>query len=96
MEISLTGLLNGEPIETALSVESLADLLAGNGRNIGGSLAIGPSRAQFGGLVDLDPPGAAMEIDATLTDLAQLFRAIGQSPPACHPVWVSGFRSREN
>lgn len=81
MTLTIRGFLNGEPLDTTIKIESLSALLAGKGKVVGGSIAIGASRASFDGTVDLRPVGADMVIDATLNDLAQLFRAIGQAPP---------------
>ncbi len=81
MKMTIKGLLNGEPLDTTVQIESLAALLAGKGRVMGGNIAIGASSASFDGTVGLRPVGADMVIDATLNDLAQLFRAIGQAPP---------------
>lgn len=81
LSLAITGRMNGEPLETDLTFESFADLLAGKGRSIDGRIAIGPSRAAFGGIVEPSSLGADMTIDATLADIAQLFRAIGQPAP---------------
>ncbi len=81
MDVRVKGFLNGEPLDTTLKIESLADLLAGKGKTVGGKVSIGNSTADFGGILALSPVGADMQIDATLKDLAQLFRAIGQAPP---------------
>jgi len=81
MDVSVKGFLNGEPLDTTLKIESFADLLAGKGKTVGGDVTIGNSSATFGGILALAPVGADMEIDATLKDLAQVFRAIGQAPP---------------
>ena len=82
LRLEIDGRLNGEPISTDVTFASLSELLAGNGQAQSGAISIGASTATFGGALGLAPLGADMSVDATLTDLAQLFRAIGQTPPS--------------
>ena len=82
LDLAITGRLNGEPLDTDITFASLSELLSGRGRASEGSIAIGASNARFGGSFATAPFGADMSVNATLTDIAQLFRAIGQTPPA--------------